>query len=983
MWSSSATTTTVTASSSLYSQDHAGVDGELYIYGNYSRTTGTDYWSYAADFDGTVLSGLSRRAVTVRFGASATSSFTGGTLEVVGAEGATTTVTNQGSGTYALSFQNATLNAQYYAVRNTDASGLQLLGTSTVTSLSNGDFELAVAGGTLISVASSTLDQNPNVTYSSIRFATTTAITGNNVTLLGSTANVWTFTADYGNLTGESYDVDGATACGSIRFDNSSCLIIAETQYRWRNNDGGEGASDSEWYDLSWSNRQRVTFRNSNASTYSNVALKMTIPKATAMQADFDDLRFTNASGTTLLSHWRETYTATSAVVWVKVPSLAASGDTSVYAYYGNASAGDASSGTTTFEVFDDFEDNSISEYSGDTSLFGTSASFAYDRAFGLGASSGNESAVTTDGLYRLASSTAQGKTIRYFQYISTAPAATSDEACTLFGIQTPATSHQNYAVCLSQYGIDRVTIAKNVSSNETSGTVLATSTMTFVTGWYEISVNWRTDNVIAVTVLRNGTTVATVSTSDSTYTSGGVGFSFWAQHGGWDDFSSRPYVPTTPTVRFGVEQVPGGASWLAEQNVAATNIIPSTTVRVRFNIDNTGTAQTNKQYRLDFAPKGGAPNCEAVSDAGYAPVPVRASCGLSALCMATSTLVTDQASTTDLLGGSGTYTYGKIVQDSSNITNGLNIAQSYSTEVEYVLTPTINASSSAYCLRVTDNGTALDSYTRVAELRLKFDPQITNVILNGGNDITLTPGSTTTVMASATVTDNNGYTDILEATSTIYRSGVGAQCSADNNNCYRMGTSSCSFSSCSGTSCVVTCSTEVYYFADATDIGTYSAEDWKASIFAVDTSGAYGSSTGTGMEMLTLRALAVLDSSINYGSVAVQSDTGSYNGTTTVQNLGNDRIDISVAGTDLTYGVVSTIPVNQQKFSTTTFTYGSCTSCSTLATTTTSLDIDILKPTSTSTAMTKEVYWGIAIPFGVAGAAHQGSNTFYAIANF
>jgi hypothetical protein len=111
---------------------------------------------------------------------------------------------------------------------------------------------------------------------------------------------------------------------------------------------------------------------------------------------------------------------------------------------------------------------------------------------------------------------------------------------------------------------------------------------------------------------------------------------------------------------------------------------------------------------------------------------------------------------------------------------------------------------------------------------------------------------------------------------------------------------------------------------------------------------------------------------------VESQSDTGGYNATTTVDNIGNDAIDISIAGTNLTNGS-STIPVTSQKFATTTFTYSSCTQCSLLATSTTNVEVDLAKPTSPS-AVEDEVFWGISIPFGVAATAHQGQNTFYAI---
>jgi len=64
-WRSSATTATVDSSGSLYSQDHAAVTGALNIYGDY-HVTGTDYWSYSTDFDGTALVGAAQRQAVVR-----------------------------------------------------------------------------------------------------------------------------------------------------------------------------------------------------------------------------------------------------------------------------------------------------------------------------------------------------------------------------------------------------------------------------------------------------------------------------------------------------------------------------------------------------------------------------------------------------------------------------------------------------------------------------------------------------------------------------------------------------------------------------------------------------------------------------------------------------------------------------------------------------------------------------------------------------
>jgi len=191
-----------------------------------------------------------------------------------------------------------------------------------------------------------------------------------------------------------------------------------------------------------------------------------------------------------------------------------------------------------------------------------------------------------------------------------------------------------------------------------------------------------------------------------------------------------------------------------------------------------------------------------------------------------------------------------------------------------------------------------------------------------------------------------------------------------------------CSFVNCAGNSCDVTCRADIYYHADPTDIGTYAAETWRALLTVSDFGGSVATATAPSIDLMTLRAVSV-DSSINYGSLAVNADTGSYNATTTVQNIGNDAIDIAIEGTDLTDGYSSVIPVAEQKFATSTFTYNSCVTCSALSTSPLNYKLNLTKPASTTPAVTDELYWGIAVPFGVAGTAHHGTNIFYAIGVF
>ncbi|RKZ83338.1 MAG: hypothetical protein DRQ39_09630, partial [Gammaproteobacteria bacterium] len=108
MWNSSSTVYAVDASSSLYSQDHYATDGYLNIFGDYNRTSGTEYWSYATDFDGTDLSGGSERQTNVYIENSSVVTITDTFLEGIGTSTASTTVQNRGSGTYTVNISGGT-----------------------------------------------------------------------------------------------------------------------------------------------------------------------------------------------------------------------------------------------------------------------------------------------------------------------------------------------------------------------------------------------------------------------------------------------------------------------------------------------------------------------------------------------------------------------------------------------------------------------------------------------------------------------------------------------------------------------------------------------------------------------------------------------------------------------------------------------------------------------------------------------------------
>jgi hypothetical protein len=104
-----------------------------------------------------------------------------------------------------------------------------------------------------------------------------------------------------------------------------------------------------------WPNYMPLTIANPSGAALADYQLQIPVSFiAGKMNADFSDLRFTDGSCTTL-NYWIESYSAsTSAVVWVRIPSIPASG-TTVYMYYGNSSATSLSNAPATFLLFDDF----------------------------------------------------------------------------------------------------------------------------------------------------------------------------------------------------------------------------------------------------------------------------------------------------------------------------------------------------------------------------------------------------------------------------------------------------------------------------------------------------------------------------------------------------------------------------------------------------------------------------------------------------
>ena len=102
------------------------------------------------------------------------------------------------------------------------------------------------------------------------------------------------------------------------------------------------------------------------------------------IQANFADVRFTQADGETLLPYWLEDITGTvpdrTATFWVKIPHIPQDGML-LSMYYGNREAVDFSDGEAVFDFFDDFRSNVLDSKKWKTTLTSplSGATLSYD----------------------------------------------------------------------------------------------------------------------------------------------------------------------------------------------------------------------------------------------------------------------------------------------------------------------------------------------------------------------------------------------------------------------------------------------------------------------------------------------------------------------------------------------------------------------------------------------------------------------------
>jgi hypothetical protein len=264
--------------------------------------------------------------------------------------------------------------------------------------------------------------------------------------------------------------------------------------------------------------------------------------------------------------------------------------------------------------------------------------------------------------------------------------------------------------------------------------------------------------------------------------------------------------------------------------------------------------------------------------------------------------------------------------------------------------------------------------------------PVVSAITLNGGSAISLSEGTSIPVVLGATITDNNGCSDISTVVSSLYRSGIGySACDtggeSNSNNCY--GAISCSIgggNTCDGAtdaSASYTCTPNVKYYADPTDANTsYSGQTWNDTFKASDESLNDAQTIGSGVVMNSLLAMD-LGSSLAFGNISAGQTQTPLTSLTTVIATGNVGLDQTLEGTDMSDGQSHTITVGNQRYS-----LASATAYSVATSLTTSgvgVSLSCAK-TTTDVGATKPTYWGISIPVGTVAGTYSGTNTIIAV---
>ena len=256
-------------------------------------------------------------------------------------------------------------------------------------------------------------------------------------------------------------------------------------------------------------------------------------------------------------------------------------------------------------------------------------------------------------------------------------------------------------------------------------------------------------------------------------------------------------------------------------------------------------------------------------------------------------------------------------------------------------------------------------------------------------NDIILTPKDSTVKAYLATIKDDNGDTELTGTTAVLYDkfdvatnpSGItlsSGTCTSDDLNCYP-GISCSPDATDNDNSLVYTCNPAIWFNANASD-------NWR--LHANPTDGTNSPTTLTDSNMIQvedLQAINIPQTEIAYGALALgQISSGMP---ITIENAGNQTIDVLVQGTAMTGPGSPIVPAQQHWHNTIeNFTYASgnvlvvdASGATTKAGGCADRDIAVRNDHASGSWSDETMYWKLQIPSIQTAGSYTGTNTFVA----
>jgi hypothetical protein len=300
----------------------------------------------------------------------------------------------------------------------------------------------------------------------------------------------------------------------------------------------------------SWQYRRAINITSSLSTALTDYQVLITLNTQTLisqgkMRDDCGDIRFALANGS-LISYWIESgCNTTSTRIWVKVPSIPANSNTTIYVYYGNPSATSLSNPDSTMELFDDFIVANTTKWD-----FGA---VTYSVSNGVLSTTGGSSTDLNPVIYKLS-------TFSNIRIVAKQYGSGSNPAIGLFIRKqtSTATDRTNAYIVANGPSIIDSSPRLVIDKFTTSRNILSYSGITYTPGGYLIIEFVGNGNQLIARLYNTSYyLVASISITDTSFSSGYVGINSW-----WNDKTvhtdwiyATKYISPEPTISIGVEE--------------------------------------------------------------------------------------------------------------------------------------------------------------------------------------------------------------------------------------------------------------------------------------------------------------------------------------------------------------------------------------------------------------------------------------------